>query len=174
MHFRTKTIAERDGDKVRVTRNMPNSKAPPTYVDVKGFTGPIDRWQEIEFEKMVIRIHTGACDAGTGAYEGKRDHGFSMLGFHGITPETETKTHYFWSIATNVGLDRGIPKLVFEQTAFTFKEDQAVLEAQQNRINETPGATFVDIQSDIGSNQTKRLLASMFEAEAKGVTLAAE
>jgi phenylpropionate dioxygenase-like ring-hydroxylating dioxygenase large terminal subunit len=172
MHFRTKTEAVRDGDKVRVTRHMPSSTAPRTYVDVMGFTGPIDRWQEIEFEPVVIRIHTGACDAGTGAYEGKREHGFSMLGFHGITPETETTTHYFWSIATNVGLDRGIPQLVFDQTAYTFREDQAVLEAQQRRIDETPGGKFVDILSDAGSSQTKRLLRGLYEAEEKSIQAA--
>jgi phenylpropionate dioxygenase-like ring-hydroxylating dioxygenase large terminal subunit len=173
MHFRTKTDAKREGDTVTVTRHMPNSVPPPTYVDAAGFKGNIDRWQEIEFTPMVIRIHTGGCDVGTGAYEGKREHGFSMMGFHGVTPETETTTHYFWSIATNVGLDRGVPQIVFDQTAFTFKEDQAVLEAQQKRISETPGGKFIDIASDIGSNLTKRLLRSLAETESQSV-LAAE
>jgi len=165
MHFQTKSKVEREGNKVKVIRHMPNSVAPPTYVDAMQFKGPIDRWQEIEFEPVVIRIHTGACDAGTGAYEGKRDHGFSMLGFHGVTPETATTTHYFWSIATNIGLDQGTPDLVFEQTAFTFKEDQIVLEAQQRRVTETPNGRFMDIASDVGSSQTKRLLKSLFETE---------
>ncbi|MDF2120130.1 aromatic ring-hydroxylating dioxygenase subunit alpha [Roseiarcaceae bacterium H3SJ34-1] len=173
MHFRTKTEARREGNKVMVTRHMPNSVAPPTYVDAAGFKGPIDRWQEISFEPVLIRIHTGGCDAGTGAYEGRRDHGFSMQGFHGVTPETDTTTHYFWSIATNIGLDRGIPDVVFEQTAFTFKEDQVVLEAQQKRISETPDGKFVNIASDAGSNLTKRLLKSLFEEEATGAVVAA-
>ncbi len=173
MHFKTPTTARREGNKVYVQRHMPSSVAPPTYVDAAGFKGPIDRWQEIEFEPVLIRIHTGACDAGTGAYEGKREHGFSMMGFHGITPETETTTHYFWSIATNVGLDRGVPKVVFDQTEFTFREDLAVLEAQQKRINETPGGKFIDIAGDVGGNQTKRLLRQLFEAEGQ-TAIAAE
>ena len=164
MHFKTPTIARREGNKVYVQRHMPNSIAPPTYVDAAGFKGPIDRWQEIEFEPVLVRVHTGACDAGTGAYEGKREHGFSMMGFHGITPETETTTHYFWSLATNV-LDRGVPKVVFDQTEFTFREDLAVLEAQQKRISETPGGKFIDIGGDVGGNLAKRLLRQLHEAE---------
>jgi phenylpropionate dioxygenase-like ring-hydroxylating dioxygenase large terminal subunit len=165
LHFRTKTEATREADRVTVTRHMPRSVAPPTYRAAMGFTGPIDRWQELCFKPVLIQIHTGACDADTGAFEGRREHGFSMMGFHGITPETETTTHYFWSVATNVGLDRGIPDLVFEQTAETFREDQVVLAAQQKRLGESPGGKFVDTMNDVGANHARRLIRAFYEAE---------
>ena len=42
-----------------------------------------------------VQIHTGACDVDTGAYGGRREQGFSMIGFHGIMPETENTTYDF-------------------------------------------------------------------------------
>ncbi len=165
LHFRTKTQSEKLTNGVRVIRQMPDSEPPPTYVDAAGFTGRIDRWQEIEFEPVLIRIHTGACDAGTGAYEGRRDHGFSMRGFHGITPETATTTHYFWSMATNILRD-GIPDEVFEQTARTFREDQEVLELQQARMSADPDQPMIDIASDVGGRHTRQFISRLLREEA--------
>lgn len=166
LHFRTKTQSEKLANGVRVVRHMPGSLPPPTYVDAAGFTGLIDRWQEIEFEPLLIRIHTGACEADTGAYTGQREHGFSMRGFHGITPETATTTHYFWSMATNI-LDNGVPDEVFEQTARTFREDQEVLELQQLRISADPDAPMVDIASDVGGRHTRQFIARLLREQAE-------
>ncbi|WP_343615913.1 aromatic ring-hydroxylating dioxygenase subunit alpha [Novosphingobium sp.] len=160
LHFKTRTVATRQPNGVRVERRMPASVPPPTYVAAKGFKGLVDRWQEIEFEPILIRIHTGACDEGTGAYDGKREHGFSMRGFHGITPETESTTHYFWSMATNVTTG-DIPDLVFEQTARTFEEDQIVLELQQRRIEQSPERPIMDIASDVGGRFTRQFIRNL-------------
>lgn len=163
-HFRAEMTTTRTETGVFVQRRMPNSVPPPTYVAAKGFTGRIDRWQEIEFRPVMLRIHTGACDAGTGAYEGRREHGFSMIGFHGITPETDKTTHYFWSMGTNILTD-GIPDIVFRQTAATFREDQAVLEQQQARLDDAPLSEKVDIMSDLGANLARRQLDKLIRAE---------
>ncbi len=165
MHFKTRTHVRREGSKVSAIRHMPNSTPPRTYVDAAGFNGPIDRWQEIEFQPMLVRIDTGGCEVGTGAYDGKRAHAFSMVFLHGMTPETENTTHYIWSAATNTGLDRGIPEIVFKQIAATIDEDTAVLEAQQKRIDETAGGKFVDISNDSAANHVRHMLQSMFDAE---------
>lgn len=164
LHFKTPTQATRLPDGVRVERRMPSSVPPPTYVAAAGFKGLVDRWQEIEFHPLFIRIHTGACDEGTGAYDGDRSHGFSMLGFHGITPETGSTTHYFWSMATNI-VEGDIPDLVFEQTARTFKEDQLVLEMQQKRIAREPDRPMLDIASDVGGRQTRQFIQRLFREQ---------
>lgn len=172
MHFATPTHVKNEGGKIRVIRHMPNSVPPPTYVKAAGFKGLVDRWQEVEFAPkmgIALRVSAGACDVDTGAYEGKRDHGFSMINFHGATPETETTTHYIWSIATNAPRDSGISELIFDQINTTIKEDEAVLEAQQRRISETPDVTFVGIASNGGVNQGRRLLRSLFESERPSV-----
>lgn len=164
LHFGIKTKAERDGDAVRVTRHMPSSVPPPTYRAALPFEGLIDRWQEIEFRPGRILIHTGGCDANTGAYEGRRAHGFSMIGFHGITPETDTTTHYIWSMSTNAR-GEGVDKLVFQQTADTFREDQEVLELQQQRLLADPDRLLLDIASDVGGRQAKQVLRRKMREE---------
>lgn len=166
LHFKTKTEATRLTDGVRVQRHMPNSAPPPTYLAAKSFKGLIDRWQEIEFHPLYIRIHTGGCDAGTGAYEGRREHGFSMLGFHGITPETERTTHYIWSMATNI-LENDMPALVFDQTARTFREDQGVLEQQQLRIEVDPARPMLDIASDNGGRMTRQFIRRLLQSQTR-------
>jgi vanillate O-demethylase monooxygenase subunit len=171
LHFGVKTQSKRTGDMVTVTRHMPGSVPPPTYQAAKGFTGLVDRWQEIEFLASRILIHTGACDANTGAYEGRRDHGFSMIGFHGITPETERTTHYIWSMSTNA-CGEGAREIVFQQTADTFREDQEVLELQQLRLEAEPDRPLLDIASDVGSRHAKQLLRRLMQAEALEAELA--
>ncbi len=164
LHFGVETRTTRGERSVEVVRHMPDSVPPPTYLAARPFAGRIDRWQEIRFEPMVIRIHSGACDAGTGAYEGRRAHGFSMIGFHGITPETESRTHYFWSMATNA-VEADAAERIFQQTAETFREDQEVLELQQRRIAAEPDRPLIDIASDAGSRQTRQLLDRLMRGE---------
>jgi vanillate O-demethylase monooxygenase subunit len=101
---------------------------------------------------------------GTGAFEGKRDGGFSMIVLHGITPETDTSTHYIWSIATHSRIGP-VAAGVFDQIAATIAEDKVVLETQQRCIDASPGGKFVDVPGDVGSNQARRLLRALFEAE---------
>lgn len=164
IHFGAETKLVREGNRVRVLRHMPNSTPPITYVTAAGFAGLVDRWQEVEFEPMIVRVSAGACDAGKGALEGRRDDGFSMVMLHGITPESQNTTHYLWSIATNV-IDRGIPESVFAQIEVTIGEDKDVLEAQQRCIDGSPGGKFVDSPGDVGANQTRRLIRSLLDAE---------
>jgi vanillate O-demethylase monooxygenase subunit len=167
-HFAAPTQVKFDGNRVKLLRQMPSSIPPATYVKAAKFTGLVDRWQEVEFEPrlgMLLRVNAGACDAGTGAYEGKRDHGFMFANIHGVTPETETTTHYIWSIATNAPRETGAPEVLFEQIQATIQEDEAVLEMQQARISETPNAKFMGIASDGAVNQGRRLLSALHEAE---------
>ena len=52
-----------------------------------------------------------------------------MRGFHGVTPATETTTHYFWTLATNPHPERDaaeVTRLVLDQTAATFQEDKGL------------------------------------------------
>ena len=101
-----------------VVRLMPDSDPPPTYTAAWPFQGRIDRWQEVEFHVSHLRIWTGAMDVGTGRFDDPEREGFHMRGFHGVTPETDTSSHYFWTIATNPHPDKqDVTKLVVDQTA---------------------------------------------------------
>lgn len=167
-HFGATTEVGFDGAKVTLSRKMPNSVPPRTYIEAGGFEGNVDRWQQVEYQPgsgNVLRVNAGACDVGTGAYEGRRDNGFELLNVHGITPETETTTHYIWTICTNAPRESGVPDRLFDQFFETICEDEVTLEAQQARIDDAPDLPFVGIASDGAVNRARTLLVSMHAAE---------
>jgi vanillate O-demethylase monooxygenase subunit len=165
-HFEAKTEVDRVGDCIKVRRWIPNSEPPATYVKAVGFEGKVDRWQETDAWPGVMHIYTGATDVGTGAYEGKREGGFGLRLFEGLTPETETSTNYFWSAAHNYKVDQPeATAQLYREIKATVDEDVVVLEEQQNAINADPGRAFVGIRFDSGLNRARNLISSMIEAE---------
>lgn len=82
-----------------------------------------------------------------------------MRGFHGVTPESETTCHYFWTMATNPIKDiEEVKRKVLEQTELTFDEDKVVIEAQyQNMIRFGP-KSMIDIHVDVGANRARRII----------------
>ena len=160
---------------LKFTRWMRNSVPPPTYVKAYGFKGRVDRWQEFEWiAPASILQWTGAADAGTGAYEGKREGGFQFRLFHGLTPETETSCFYFWSCMNGYRQDEPeATEQLYRESAPTFLEDKEMVEAQQARMTELGEQTLVDIASD-ASRMTMRRMIERLIAEENGVSAAAE
>ncbi len=168
-HFNADVTVDFDGEKVTLLRKMPDSVPPKTYVAAGGFKGNVDRWQQVEYRPQggnVLRVNAGACDVGTGAYEGRRDNGFVLVNIHGVTPETETTTHYIWTICTNAPRETGVPDVLFDQFHLTICEDERALEAQQRRINDHPDLRFVGIASDGAVNRARMLLDTLQANEA--------
>jgi vanillate O-demethylase monooxygenase subunit len=101
-------------------------------------------------------------EAGSGNLEDPDRVGFHMRGFHGVTPETETATHYFWSISSNRNPDRpGAIERIIGDTALTFDEDRAVIEAQFANMQRFPGAPLTDIGVDNAPNRARRMIAKL-------------
>lgn len=169
IHMNAELKVTQDGDMVRVVRYMPDSDPPPTYTSAWPFKGRIDRWQEVEFHPSHILIWTGAVDVGAGRLDDPNREGFHMKGFHGITPETETTTHYFWTMATNPHPQmQDMTQLVLDQSAATFDEDKTVIEAQfmnQQRFGVLP---MIDIHVDVGPNRARRIIANLIKNQAVG------
>jgi vanillate O-demethylase monooxygenase subunit len=141
---------------------MPDSEAPPTYREAWPFEGRVDRWQDIEFRIGYFLIWTGAMDAGTGDLNDPDRAGFHMRGFHGITPETETTSFYFWTISSNRNPARpDMAETIHRATAFTFDEDRAVIEAQYANMVRFPGAPMTWIHVDTAPNHARRIMASL-------------
>ena len=159
VHMNAETKVEEQGDVVRVLRYMPSSLPPPTYTAAWRFPGLIDRWQEIEFDLSHLRIWTGAEDAGTGSMRHPDRGGFHMRGFHGVTPETNASTHYFWTVATNRHPEMpDMTDTVYEQSALTFEEDKVVIEAQYRNMQRFSGAPQIDLRIDAGPNRARRII----------------
>ncbi|MNR29246.1 Toluene-4-sulfonate monooxygenase system iron-sulfur subunit TsaM1 [compost metagenome] len=138
---------------------MRNSEPPPTYTAAYPFTGRVDRWQEIEFHISHLLIWSGALNAGSEPLENPNRGGFHMRGFHGVTPETETTSHYFWSIATNPAHDHEVIKTkVVEQTVLTFDEDKKVIESQYANTRRFGEGAMVDLHIDVGANRARRII----------------
>ncbi|MGE8303548.1 MULTISPECIES: aromatic ring-hydroxylating dioxygenase subunit alpha [Pseudomonas] len=159
VHMNAQMTVESDDHSVRVVRHMPDSVPPPTYVAAYPFKGTVDRWQEIEFHISHLRIWTGAVDAGTEPLDNPQRGGFHMRGFHGVTPETETTSHYFWTIATNPESNHEEVKAkVVEQTIMTFDEDKVVIESQYKNLCRFGERQMIDIHVDVGANRARRII----------------
>ena len=167
-HSKAEMKTTRSANGVKVSRWMLNSIPPPAYTQAVKFNKDrVDRWMEIEFfPASVVRIHTGATDAGTGAYEGRRDGGFGFMGLNAMTPETEHSTHYFWSGAHNfhVGVPAATDRLR-NSLEVTFAEDKVIVESQYATLRANPDAPQVMIASDAGMVAARKLIAEMINKE---------
>lgn len=163
-HLKAKMSVKPWGDRgVSIERQLPNCDPPPHYIKMGGFTGKVDRWQEIKITPNLAQFYTGATEAGTGAFEGKRNHGVGLRSYHGITPKTETSCYYHLANARDFGLDDpSLDEKMTESAWLTVHiEDRPVIEAQQKRILEEPNRKMVDIQADAGGLQLRRIMARM-------------
>lgn len=168
LHMGTKTELSGSGDTVRIVRLMPGSVPPPTYADAWSFSGLVDRWQEIEFCVSHINIWTGAMDAGVGDLRDPDRGGFHMRGFHGVTPETDSTSHYFWTVATNPQRDiERVKQVVVDQTAVTFSEDKEIIESQYLNQLQFPGRNHIDIHVDAGPMRARRLIDRLLSGDGK-------
>jgi phenylpropionate dioxygenase-like ring-hydroxylating dioxygenase large terminal subunit len=159
LHMHAPTRVEAQGDTVRVVRHMADSVPPPTYTSGWPFAGKVDRWQEIEFHVTHLKIWTGATDTGSISLDDPARGGFHLRGFHGITPETETTSHYFWTVACSVHPDMpDTSAAMVAQSALTFDEDKVVIEAQHKNMQRFPGAPQIDIHVDVGTNRARRIV----------------
>jgi len=163
---RAKLSAQREGNRVSVARWLLDMDAPPFHRAVCGFKGRIDRWQEIEFMPGVLRFYSGATDAGTGAFEGRREGGMHLRHFHAITPETAASTNYFFSQARNFNLaDVDLTENMHKMMVATFEEDRGILEPQQAALSEDDGRELTNIRTDLGTAHARRIIAEMLAAE---------
>ena len=127
-------------DKVRVVRWTIDVPAQPTYEFLGHYEANVDRWQIIEFQPPVYHfVDTGAVVTGTGAPEGEPGTDrVNVRVCHAITPETERTSHYFWSVAHELGevtSDPAAREDYYTQMRQVIGEDVTVLEAQQRSMD---------------------------------------
>ncbi|GCL61644.1 aromatic ring-hydroxylating dioxygenase subunit alpha [Pseudaquabacterium pictum] len=160
-----------------VTRWMEGITPPPFWAGqirhARGYAGPVDRWQIIRFEApCTVTIDVGVAVAGTGAppsgdNPGDRSQGVNGFVLNTITPETDRSCHYFWAFARNYCLnEQRITHELREGVAGIFREDEAVLEAQQRAIDEHPDHQFYNLNIDAGSMWARKLIDRLVAAEA--------
>ena len=164
-----------------VTRWMEGIDAPPFWAgqifQARGYRGPVDRWQIIKFEApCTVNIDVGVAEAGTGAVppgantgdpsQSNRSRGVNGYVLNTITPETDTTCLYFWAFARNYCLDeQRLTHQLREGVASIFREDERVLEAQQQAMDEHPDHQFYNLNIDAGSMWARRLIDDMVARE---------
>jgi len=160
--------AERDGDRVRVTRWIMNTPPPPFFQRAAGFAPdrPIDRWQIIDFSPPAfVRLDVGGAPAGSGAERGDRSRGISMRNLNAITPETARTTHYFWAQAHDFRIDEPwLTDLLYHNVHTAFLEDLDIIRAQQRNIDLAPQGPRIDINHDAGGLQARRIIERLAAA----------
>jgi phenylpropionate dioxygenase-like ring-hydroxylating dioxygenase large terminal subunit len=168
-HVDAKMETEPTETGLKFVRWLLNTPAPPTYRKaVPALAERIDRWQEFEFVAPAVVLQwVGAIDANTGAYDkGKRDGGFSMRVFHGLTPETETTCHYFWSTLNGFRPnDPAATHKIFDDVSAAFREDQYIVQQQQMRLKERGEDGLVNIVADGARVHMRRVLERMLASE---------
>ena len=154
-----------------VTRWMENIEPPPFWASqlyqARGYRGKVDRWQIIRFEApCTVTIDVGVAPAGSGAPQGDRSQGVNGFVLNTISPQTDTSCHYFWAFARNYSLtEQRLTHQLREGVAGIFREDEAVLEAQQQAIDARPGHRFYNLNIDAGAMWARKLIDRLVAAE---------
>lgn len=160
---------------VTVSRWMRDVEPPPFWAAQLGRPGRVDRWQIIRFEApCTVTIDVGVAPAGSGAPDGDRSQGVNGFVLNTVTPETAKTCHYFWAFARNYRLaEQRITHDLREGVAGIFREDELVLEAQQQALDANPGRGFVNLNIDQGSVWARRFIRRLIAAEAAPKSAAA-
>lgn len=150
-----------------VSRWMKDIDAPPFWRAQLGKPGNVDRWQIIRFEApCTVAIDVGVAPTGTGAPEGDRSQGINNFILNTITPETDGTCLYFWANARNYRRDdQTLTTQLREGVASIFREDEIVLERQQQAMDEHPDRIFYNLNIDAGSMWARRQIDQLVAKE---------
>lgn len=149
----------------RWTLDIPPAR---TYAQFGKYRSNVDRWQISEFfAPCTLIIHNGSAKAGTGAPEGRRGEQFwEFIVCHGVTPETDRTTSYFWAVNHDFGGDDPDATAEFHRQCHqVIGEDIAVFAAQQRMLDLMPDAPLLDIRYDNGPLQARRLIDRLIAEE---------
>jgi len=162
-----------DDKTATVTRWMKGIDPPPFWKGqlnkVLPHEGAVDRWQVIRFEApCTVNIDVGVAIAGTGAPEGDRSQGVNGYVLNTISPSTDQTCLYFWAFCRNYNIhDQANTIELRNGVANIFLQDEAILEAQQEAINQNPDREFYNLNIDAGAMWARRITDKMVAKEAQ-------
>jgi vanillate O-demethylase monooxygenase subunit len=157
--------AEPTEDGVVVSRWTLDVPPAPTYAQFGNYDCNIDRWQISRwFVPSTLVIRNGSAKAGTGAQTGGGERRFEFIVCHGVTPESDKVTNYFWAVTHE---DLPDAEEFHRQSHQVIGEDIAVFKAQQEMLERQPLAPVVHIHYDAGPLQARRIIDARLAAEAR-------
>lgn len=139
----------------------------PFYKKIVEFDGNCDRLQhyEVRYPSHAL-IKAVFTPAGTGGVDGPlHDKTFVMDSYNFMTPETESRTRYYWFQLRNIRPnDADLSKMMSDDVRHAFEEDREVLNlVQQGMANKT--TPHIDLNIDGGQLRFRRQLEIMIEQE---------
>lgn len=159
-----------DGDRVFLSRWMPDITPPPFWRDALRHDGPVDRWQICQFVlPSAVMIDVGVAPVAAGATLDSHDQGVRGMVVDFMTPETEESHHYFWGMARNFDIhDVGFTARLKRQQGGVFAEDRAVLEQQQASMRANPDLKLRAYSIDQGGVRARQIIARAIAAGKEG------
>jgi phenylpropionate dioxygenase-like ring-hydroxylating dioxygenase large terminal subunit len=113
-----------------------------------------------------VSIAVGVAPVAAGATLENHDQGVRGFVIDSMTPENETSNHYFWGMARNFDvLDIGFTARLKAAQAAVFREDVAVLEAQQRSILSNPELKLKAFSIDSGGVRARHIIERMLRAQ---------
>lgn len=166
-----------EGDVVVTRRDIPAVKAPPFWQAAMRGNGldpeaTVDRWQRCRFvPPSSVFIDVGVALAGHGGFDAPPEVKTSGIVVDFITPETATSHWYFWGLARNFRPeDRALTAQIREAQGKVFAEDMDMLQQQQRNLSAHPERKLLNLNTDLGGVQARRVIERWLEREQPGVT----
>jgi phenylpropionate dioxygenase-like ring-hydroxylating dioxygenase large terminal subunit len=152
-------------DTIRTLRITRGADCPPLFKRARADLGDkIDRWQKSQFfmPSLLLGDMRGYP---AGVEDPSRALRYCVL--NGLTPETETTTHYFWSVVRCFALeDDAVDAVLRDGIVQAFNEDCDVVGLQQQMISSdtsgTPPGSFV---ADRAGAAARRMIRQRVERE---------
>ena len=158
---------EREADRIRMTRMIPDEAPAPLYQMAGEFQGNVDRWQIVE--AMVpshCDVDVGSAEVGSGVLDGDRPQGIAFHALSAATPETATTSHQFYAHPRMFALDSEEMDEVYRvDFKRVFMEDVEMMEAQHAAIERDPERALIDINVDAPALAMRSLVAGRIAAE---------
>lgn len=165
-----KTVLKKDGPAIWSNRLVEDTPPPPVFEMMwkraRGeLPGAVDHWVEARWDApSLVTDFLGVTLHGR-----PREDGLAIRATHFFTPETETTTHYFWSICREFDLNNPeMDQAIHAATDHAFvNEDEVMLRGVQEAMGDK---NFWDmhpalIPADVGSVAARRALDRMIAEE---------
>lgn len=166
---RAKTSLDQTGNTIWSKRLTDNEILPDFLYDAFGVPHgqAVDRWLDCRWDApSSMLLYVGVTPTGR-----PRSEGVETPTVHIFTPETATRTHYFFGISFPkamgpIGAEMAAQHVEALRAPF-YHEDKPMIEAQQRRIGDADflGLKPVMLPGDAAGMRARRVLASLIEAE---------
>ena len=131
-----------------------------------GLTGRVDRMQSYNYYPPgVSRVDAISIPTGLPRTEESFNKGVRSAGYKFLTPETPTRTHFFWMQLRNFDVPEEQMEEFIRAQDMTFDEDNVVLSAIQHEQEATGVVQQTWLAIDEAPTKMRRMLQRMLDAE---------